>query len=145
MDDLVLARQHLIRRGRRLVVVRDGRIVAESDEPGMAATLACLEAVRRLGPGSAMADRVVGRAAAWAAIWAGVSSCYGAVLSRPAESLLAAHGLSIEAARRVANIRDQNRRGLCPLEAAVAEAQSAEEAIEAIRRLIPTPQARHTP
>ena len=139
MDDLALAREHLTRFGRSLVVARGGRIVAERDEAGLAATLDCLEAVRREGPASAVADRVVGRAAAWAAIWAGARACYGVVVSLPAESLMVAHGLHVEAASRVDNILNRARRGLCPLEAAVADALTAEEAMEAIRRLILAP------
>ena len=118
--------------------MRGGCVLAESSEPGMAATLACLEATRRAGPGASVADLVVGRAAAWAALWAGVKALYAGVLSRPAERLLAEGGLRVEASRRVENIRDRSRRGLCPLEAAVAEARTADEAVEIIRSLILT-------
>lgn len=136
-DDLTLARERLDGLNKRLVVVRDGLVVAEIDEPGIAATLACLEQVRRQGPGAAMADKIVGRAAAWAAIWAGVTACYGQVLSQPAQALLADHGLAVETSRRVANILNMARSGPCPLEEAVADARAAQEAVDLLRRLTP--------
>lgn len=139
MDDLTLARERLDRLNKRLVVVREGRIVAESEEVGMATTLACLEEVRRQGPGAAMADKIVGRAAAWAAIWAGISACYGQVVSRPAQALLTAHGLTVEASRGVVNILNRARSGPCPLEEAVAGAQTAQEAVDIIRKLTTKP------
>ncbi len=125
------------------MVVRQGEVVAEADEPGLAATLACLEPVRRAGPGAAMADRVVGRAAAWAALWAGVTSCFGLVVSRPAEQLLADRGLRVEADRRVESITGPDGRESCPFEQVVAEATDAEDAVERIRRLAARLQAQN--
>lgn len=139
MDDLALAKAHLTSLGRSLVVVRDGRVVAEDDEPGIAATLAHLERVRSEGPGAVMADRIVGRAAAWAALWAGIEACYGELLCRPAESLLSENGLRVEASRRVAQILNRARSGPCPLEEAVAEARSAEEAVDILLNFIRKP------
>lgn len=135
MDDLSLAKERLYSRNRRLVVVRAGRVVAESDEPGLAATLSCLKEVRPQGPGFAVADRVVGQAAAWLALWAGAAACYGQVLSRPAERVLKERGAVVKASLRVENILNRDRSGLCPLEAAVAEAGGPEEALDIIEIL----------
>lgn len=135
MDDLALARKRLETGGLSLVVVRDGRVLAESDEHGMAATLECLEAAKRSGPGSSLADKVVGQAAAWAAVWADCSACYGEVMSAPAASILRNYGVRAEASKRVEAVLDRYLKGLCPLEAAVADARSAEEAVGIIRRL----------
>lgn len=139
MDDLALAKAHLTNLGRSLVVVRDGRVVAEDDEPGIAATLSHLGRVRTEGPGAAMADRIVGKAAAWVALWAGIEACYGVLLCRPAESLLTENGLRVEASQRVAQILDRARRGPCPLEEAVAQALSADEAVEILLNVIGKP------
>lgn len=135
MDDLTLARERLDTSGLSLVIVRDGRVLAESEESGLAATLECLEAAMRWGPGSSMADKVVGQAAAWAAVWAECSGCYGGVMSAPAASLLRNYGVRAEASKRVEAVLDKYLKGLCPLEAAVSGAKSAEEAIDIIRRL----------
>lgn len=139
MDDLALAKAHLTSLGRSLVVVREGRVVAEDDEPGIAATLSHLERVRAEGPGAVMADRIVGRAAAWAALWAGIEACYGALLCQPAESLLTKHGLRVEASRRVAQILNRARSGPCPMDEAVAQARSAEEAVDILLNIIRKP------
>jgi hypothetical protein len=141
MDDLSLAKERLRLGGKRLVVVHGGRIVAESDEPGVSTTLACLGEARRRGPGCVVADRIVGRAAAWLALWAGARACYGEVLSRTAERLLLEGGLKVEASLRVESILDRARKGPCPLEAAVAEARGPEEAMEIIRSLTAKPDA----
>jgi hypothetical protein len=137
-DDLWVAKERLNSRGLNLVVVRQGLVVAESSEPGLEATLQCLEEVRCLGPGASMADRIVGRAAAWAAVWAGIEACYGALMSLPAEEILRAHGIRLEAHHLVEEIRDRLGLGRCPMEEAVAQAKGAEEALEALRQVIET-------
>lgn len=66
--------------------------------------------------GASIADKVVGKAAAALMIKGGISRLYSAVLSEPAEKLLAAHGVQVSCGKSVPFIENRDKSGWCPLE-----------------------------
>ncbi len=84
--------------------------------------------------GFSAADKVVGKATAWLYVRLGVAAVYAAVISNGALDILSAHGIHVEYDRVTAYIINRRGDGMCPFEAAVADATDAAEAVAVIRR-----------
>lgn len=69
--------------------------------------------------GAAVADRIVGRAAALLFLYAGVREVWATVISRPALATLLSAGVSCRYDTLTENIVNRNGDGICPMESAV--------------------------
>ncbi len=88
--------------------------------------------------GATAADKVVGKGAAALMVVGGVRELYADVISEPALCLLERHGVYVTCGKRVEQIRNRDNSDLCPIEAACAEAETAEECVERIRAWVAT-------
>ncbi len=78
--------------------------------------------------GCSAADTIVGRAAAFLYLYLGARSVYASVMSEPARELLLAHGVACGCGRLAERIVNRAGDGPCPMDRAVAEAQTPAEA-----------------
>ena len=124
------ARAKELLRGHTLVLFR-GETCEFSEERGVKPLLARVGKNYR---GYTAADRVVGRAAAFLYVLLGVEHVFSEVLSAPAAEVLARYGISYTAETVVPRIRNRRGDGFCPMETAVEECETAEEALVCIRR-----------
>ncbi len=83
--------------------------------------------------GFAVADRVVGRAAAFLFVLAGIRSVYTTVISEPALEILQAYAIPCSYEQLVPHIINRTGNGLCPMETAVLKINDPEDALQAIR------------
>mgnify|MGYP004631732979 FL=1 len=113
-----------------LVLCRNGALLT-SDSRGVAPMVAFLREERAL-EGYAAADRVVGKAAAWLFILAGVRAVYAATLSEGGRELLTRHGIPVQYETLTPTIRNRDNTGICPMEQAVAEATDPADALRRI-------------
>ncbi len=113
-----------------LALCRDGALLT-SDRRGVAPMVAFLREGRTL-EGYAAADRVVGKAAAWLFILAGVRAVYASTLSEGGRELLTRHGIPVQWETLTPTIRNRDNTGLCPMEQAVAEATDPADALRRI-------------
>jgi hypothetical protein len=136
--DLELARATLRRGSVRFVVVHAGRVVAQSQDPGLASLLHALDGLRTRGLwGGALADRVVGLAALCAAMWGGLGAVHGETVSEAAVEAAGRARFPLTWDRCVPAILSRDRGRQCPFEEAAAEALAhgggVEEAVQAVR------------
>ena len=82
--------------------------------------------------GFAAADKVVGKAAACLYCLLGIKTLYAAVISQPALSVLNQHGIEISYSTLVPSIQNRTQDGPCPMEHAVWNIHTPEEALTAI-------------
>jgi len=118
------------------VVVKGGRIILRGDGPGIKPIL---DAIGVLGDdliGSAVADRVIGKAAALFLAEAGVRWVFGELLSEHAQDHLERSGIHVEGERVVEHIANRSRDDLCPLERIAVENDDPAVARERIRAFI---------
>lgn len=80
----------------------------------------------------AAADKVVGKAAAYLYCLLGVKTLYAAVISQPALSVLEQYGIEISYSKLVSSIQNRTQTGPCPMEYAVWNIPTPEEALIAI-------------
>ena len=76
-------------------VVQDGAVVSTGRGMGVKPLLSIFNSTPQLLKGAAVADTVIGKAAAMLRIHAGAVAVYGEVMSRPAVQALEAHDLGI--------------------------------------------------
>lgn len=77
--------------------------------------------------GAILADRVVGLAASYLAIYAEFSEVHGLIVSRSAASFLESKGITLYWMEMVDAILDRSRSSLCPFEKLALEASNPRE------------------
>ncbi|MDR7555466.1 MAG: ECF transporter S component [Armatimonadota bacterium] len=137
-EDLALAAARLRTSHLGFVIVHEGRVLAESADPGLGALLDAAAHLRDAGcRGAALADRIVGAAAVVVAAWGGLEAVHAGVASDAAERHARALGLTFTADRRVPMITNRAGTGPCPFETAVAQVLDRggdlDEAVAAVR------------
>lgn len=132
--DLKLAAKLLEEEGQSLVVVRDGRMLFSSRMPGVASLLDALD--NNVLPGSSIADKVMGRAAAMIAVQGEVTAIHSPLMSQGAAEVLNEAGILYCADETVPAIRNKDNTGPCPMEAATEFTVVPEKAVNALRQLL---------
>ena len=129
--DLELAVAELKREGCSLAVARDNKLLFTSQKSGVAGLLEALD--RELLQGSALADKVIGRAAAMIAVAGGVQSVYTPLISAGAQQALQQAGLDFIAEKTVPGIINRQGSGPCPMEEATQGIDDPPTAVAAVR------------
>ncbi len=84
--------------------------------------------------GGVLADRVIGRGAAFLAVGMELSSVYSPLMSRGAIQVLEDKGLDFYFDREVERIKDRSGKGLCPMEALLNGVNQPEKALDRLNR-----------
>lgn len=134
-EDLMREMRALVASGVSVVVAHEGVIRAQEGGRGIAPLLNLLD-TGMLQRGAWVCDKVVGRAAAAICVQAGVQRVHALLMSEGAASFLTAHGVQVSADKKVAQILNHERTGLCPMEKAVEKFSSPDEMVAAIRRTL---------
>lgn len=134
MKDLDLAKNLLRKRNCALVIVKDGQVLLKTDASGIRGFLMALDKIGKNIEGSAVADKIVGEAAAQLCAYSRVREIYAVVLSQCGKDVLEKNHIHYEFENLVAHILNMNRNDLCPFEKLVAGSRSPEEAHERLRR-----------
>lgn len=110
----------------------DGNDLLTSEKRGVAPLLGWLEQGCDLSRFT-VADKVVGKGAAFLYLLLGVKYLYAAVISRPALELLRGNGVFITFSSCVPAIRNRDNTGFCPIETVVLECSNPEQALIKIK------------
>jgi len=132
MLDLKIAKKHLADRGLTLCIVKDGKVVFESDLHGVSGFLEAVDRCDGELSGASVADRVVGKAVALLCLHVNVNAVYACVLSEEANTLFEQKKIHVEWGSIVESILDAKGEGTCPFERL---ASGISDPLEAYRRL----------
>lgn len=135
MDMLQQAKELLHQEKCSCVLMRNGK-PSLSWERGIRPILLWLEEDLDFLKGAAVADKVIGKAAAMLFVYGGVSAVYTDVISRPAAEYFAAAGIPFTADRTVEGIRNRDNTGPCPMESVALDLSDPEGAYLEFRRRI---------
>lgn len=143
MNDLSTARDTLARTGCSCVLVRDGEIKA-SRLTGIRPLLDWLQEDAACFRNAALADKVLGKAAALLLIFGGLSpsgEAFGQVLSDGAAQVFDQYGVSYAFETRAPYIINRAGTGMCPMEQRVrdldpADPQAPRKAYDALRAAV---------
>ncbi len=128
LANLELARQELQSGSHSVVMAGGGQVLARERGKGLAPLLAVLLEVQGVTGDLALADSIVGLAAAYFLLDVPVRAVYARVISEKAESYLREHGVHVEAETQVAQIMNREGTGMCPLEKIAVESEGPEQA-----------------
>ncbi|MBR2974381.1 MAG: DUF1893 domain-containing protein [Clostridia bacterium] len=103
-----------------------------STQRGVAPLIGWLDEGRSLD-GFAVADKVIGKAAAFLHVLLGTTQIFAGVISRPALDVLQTHGVYVDCDRVVEAIINRAGDGYCPLEQAVYNTTSPTQALQKIK------------
>ncbi|MBO3753897.1 MAG: DUF1893 domain-containing protein [Candidatus Brockarchaeota archaeon] len=132
MKGLETAKRILKDHGFSLVIVKPGTLFHATRKYGV---IGLVEAIENYGPelsGAAVADRVVGRAAAMLCLYANIAEVYAEVVSRKGLDALREKNVSVEYEELVPEILNRNRNDVCPFEKLAADCHGEEELFKKI-------------
>lgn len=132
--DLKIAAEFLEEEGQTLVVVKNGRLLFSSRLAGIQPLLDALD--NNVLPGSAVADKITGRAAAMVLALGQVTALHSLVMSQGASEVLADNGILYCAAQVVPQIKNREGTGPCPFEAITEFTVIPEKGVNAVRKLL---------
>lgn len=122
-------------------VLADGRLIV-SEKKGIAPMMELLEQEEGMLAGAVVADRVIGRAAAFLLEKGRAAAVYAGVISTHARNVLEKSGIPFSFGKEVPYIINRAGTGMCPMEACVLELADAEAAYEALKRKLAETAAR---
>lgn len=112
-----------------------GDVVLSDTRRGITPLLSWLDSGKNFN-GYCAADKVVGKAAAMLYVLMGVGQVYAEVMSRPAAEVLEVHGIDAFSAELTDRIVNRFGTGLCPMESAVMDITSPEQAEIILRQKV---------
>lgn len=134
--DIRLAKRRLHENNLNLVIVKRERIVFETGAHGIGGFLLAIEKLGKKMVGSAVADRIVGRAAALLCAYGEVASVFAVTISEDGMQILRENAISYEYENRVSNILSYDRTDICPFEKLAADLRNPKEAYAKLKQEI---------
>lgn len=120
----------MLQNGGYTCILCDCNRVLTSKTSGIAPLLERIETGEDLC-GMAVADKIIGKAAAFLLLLGGVSAVYGEVMSERAKTLLENAGVTVRCGSLVKAIRNRTDTDICPMEKAVAALNDPADAPQA--------------
>jgi hypothetical protein len=133
MRDVEVAKGILGNKGVTLVIVKEEKVLFESDSSGIRGLLQAIEKLKKEMFGSSVADRVVGRAAALLLAYSHVNEVYASVLSREGLKVLEENRIKVEYLDLVQTVLDRTGKNICPFEKFSSEIKSLDKAYEQLK------------
>jgi hypothetical protein len=134
VKDFDIAKNRLLSRNCALVVVKNERVLFETNASGIHGFLIALDKIGKNIEGSALADKIVGEAAAQLCAYSQVNEVYAVVISQRGKNVLEKTRIRYEFKNLVPHILNMNQTDLCPYEKLVAGSKSPKEAYERLRK-----------
>jgi hypothetical protein len=110
------AKDILTQRKLTLVIVKNGKVLFETDSPRISGFIKAIDSLGSELEGASVADRVVGKAIALLCVYSGIREVYAEVLSKKAKTMLEKYGVPVDWKELVDNVLNPDKTGMCPLE-----------------------------
>jgi hypothetical protein len=120
-----------------LAIAKSGRVLYEGSDHGIRSLVDAIERNGTALRGAALADSVVGRAAALLSVYAGIAEVYGTTMSEKAREVLAANSVKLEYSEMVPRITNRRGDDFCPFEKAVLDVHDPAEAFAKLKAFTP--------
>ena len=133
--DLELAKTILREQGKVLALVKGGRVLGTGERQGVADLMSLASQLGTQAQGAALADSVVGKAAAMIARSMGISALYAQLASETARLALG-QDISLEYEQLVPLILNRKGDGPCPLEKLVMTIDDPRQAVAALQSFL---------
>jgi len=118
------------------ILIRDEVITGEASGIGVKPILQFLENEPDTLKGAAVADKVIGKAAAMLLVLGGVQYVYGQLMSISGQEYLKKQNIPFSYGTLVDKISSRDGTGVCPLEQSVMDIDDPQEGYDAIKKTI---------
>lgn len=126
--NLELAKLRLKDRDLNLVIVKEGKVIFETKSQGVGGFLRAIEKLGKRLVASAVADKIVGAAAAMLCAYSEVSSVFAVTISEEGVRVLEGNDIISQFETEVPNILNRDKTGICPFEKLVIGSKDPKEA-----------------
>lgn len=130
--DLDTAREEFKKRDSAFILIKGGEVIAESHEKGVKPFFFAVKTFKDQLNGASLADKIVGKAVALLSAYAGITSVYTPLVSRPAVQVLGDYCISFEADEVAPMILNVQKNDQCPVERMVLHCSTPQEAYQAL-------------
>ena len=134
-QDLELAKSKLMKEGLSLVIVKNGKIIFETNKQGISGFLQAIEKQDKNLVAASAADKIVGVAAAMLCVYAGLSSMFALTISAAGIKVLEDNNIGCVFERKVSNILNRSKTDVCPFEKLAMSSGSSDEAYIKLKSL----------
>ncbi len=134
MQDLDTAKKVLKENNDNLVIVKNCRVLFETNSPGIRGLLTAIEKIGKELKGSIVADRIVGEAAAQLFAYSSVLKVFAVTLSQCGKNVLEKNNIGYEYENLVPHILNFKKTDLCPFEKLVTGCNTPKEAYEKLKK-----------
>jgi len=136
MQDLDIAKNLLKRNNDTLVIVKNGDVLLETNSSGIRGLIAAIEKIGEDMKRSAMADKLVGEAAAQLCAYSKVLEVFAVTLSKCGKDVLEKNHIRYEYENLVPHILNLNKTDLCPFEKIVTGSRGPEDAFRRLKKAV---------
>jgi hypothetical protein len=136
MQDLEHAKLRLKEKDLSLVVVRNRKIIFETEFHGIKGFLEATELLGKELAGSSVADKVVGRAVAFLSVYFQISAVFAVVMSGEGARVLEDNNIFYQFEKYVPNILNPRRNDICPFEKLALTFTTPEDAYKKLRACV---------
>jgi hypothetical protein len=135
MSDLDIAKSKLFEEDLTLTIVKNGKVLFETDSHRISGFLGAIEKFGAKLEGASVADKVAGKAIALLCVYAKISAVYAEVLSEKAKAVFEENEIRHEWKELVKNVLDINKSGVCPFEKLAAGISDPKDAYRKFKAL----------
>ncbi len=135
-DDLKIAKEYLILKGKTLVLAKDGEIIASSSGRGISDLVGFVETLGDRLNGASIADKVVGKAVVLLVRYAGIVAVYAGMMSESAKAALEGTEIEYSYEKLVPAILNRAGDDLCPMEKLSLSYDDPAEGTAALKALL---------
>jgi len=136
MQDLKIAKCALKKNNTTLVIVKNGRVMFETNAHGIRGLLTAIEKIGKEMKGSAAADKIVGEAAAQLFAYSDTIEVFAVTLSQCGKDVLEKSNIRYEYENLVPHILNFKKADLCPFEKLVKGCSNPREAYEKLKQAV---------
>lgn len=116
MEEIELAKAELINNNYTCVIVQGKEVVMASLNNGIKPLMQFYDTQKRCLASPVLADKVIGRAAAFLTVLCGITSVYTHIISEEAKKVLNSYKIPVTYEKLVPYIKNRSGVGRCPME-----------------------------
>ncbi len=135
MDDLKIAEKTLKSQNANFVLVKDSKPIIITDSPGLEGPISAASSHPQEAVGSAVADRIVGKAAALLYAYMRIDSAFALTISREGQKVLEEYGIKNKSEKVIPHIIGRDGKNICIFEKAVDGIDNLEKAYQTLKKM----------
>ena len=116
MKDVEIAKKHLEEENIAIVVIKDGKLIFQSNEKGIKPMYTLVTKMKEIAKGASIADRVIGKGAAMLCKHIGIKEVYSQLISENAIDVLEESNILYSYDKICSYIKNRDKTDLCPIE-----------------------------